>query len=119
MINVDNDKLLELAAAAREKLKPFCASSIQDGKFSKLKRIGKRFVLDNKPWNPLVSDSDALCLSVWLKIDLLFRENSVTAIRSDNKTISFDEKFADTNIFHATRRAIVRAAASIEYLQTE
>lgn len=64
-------------------------------------RIAQRLIADQRRhWNPLVDDGDALRLAaklyLWEPIRLAHREVS-----------------ADVEIYAATRRAIVRAAAAI------
>lgn len=65
-----------------------------------------------KPWNPLVSDGDALRLAVKLGIDVYLSgsiDGAVNAFFSDTQV---KEPVAGDS-FAATRRAIVRAAASL------
>lgn len=64
---------------------------------------------NNKHWNPLTDDGDALQLAVKLNIDVCFGANYVIARGSvQMPTVNnADDPYA------ATRRAIVRAAAEI------
>lgn len=59
-------------------------------------------------WNPLISDSEALRLAVKLDIDIEFHSGCAVAWSNDR----FEERFG-SDPMAATRRAIVRAAASI------
>jgi hypothetical protein len=71
---------------------------------------------EQKPWNPLENDGDALRLVVKLRIDLDQYADSVRCLRSPD----FDD-WEGTEVvenlgkdpYAATRRAIVRAAAEI------
>lgn len=64
-------------------------------------------------WNPLNSDADALRLAVKLKFDILPGETSVLVFCSRNhRRFQEEEEFGDDPAA-ATRRAIVRTAASM------
>jgi hypothetical protein len=66
-------------------------------------------------WNPLEDDGDALRLAVKLRFDILPSESSVLVFRSINhpRRVQAEENFGD-DPYAATRRAIVRAAASLQ-----
>lgn len=65
-------------------------------------------------WNPLTDDGDALRLAVKLQIDLDFYRYKTSAwIKPHDKYLVWDELHKVQNPYEATRRAIVRAAASI------
>lgn len=71
-----------------------------------------------RPWNPLTDDGDALRLAVKLRLRIctpttdtdcaLASNGDVTAYSEDEL-----EKITVTDLYEATRRAIVRAAAAI------
>lgn len=66
-------------------------------------------------WNPLTNDGDALRLVVKRQIDVLFwPDNHVTCVYPEETMNNPDiaETFG-SNLYAATRRAIVRAAAEI------
>lgn len=67
-------------------------------------------------WNPLTNDGDALRLAVKLKMDIRPSEETQTIhIWSDVLDQWIGEFYGGTNdSYAATRRAIVRAAASME-----
>jgi hypothetical protein len=74
--------------------------------------LAGNLVLDwhnNKTWNPLHNDGDALRLAVKLGIDVLQLEKSKSAYANNSQVVYSDA--ADP--YAATRRAITRAAASI------
>ena len=58
------------------------------------------------PWNPLTDDGDALRLAVKLEMDVM-----CASVRTDCGIVETIQ--AGTDIYAATRRAIVRAAAAI------
>ena len=62
-------------------------------------------------WNPLTDDGDALRLAVKLDLHIL-RFTNKTTVKASTWIDSFDER-DDVDPYAATRRAIVRAAASI------
>lgn len=69
------------------------------------------------PWNPCDDDGDALRLAVKLRLDII---SSVGGAEIDLCSGSIDNPFGETlaseygeDLFCATRRAIVRAAAEI------
>ena len=62
-------------------------------------------------WNPLTDDGDALRLAVKLDLHILRFTNNTT-VKASTWIDSFDER-DDVDPYAATRRAIVRAAASI------
>lgn len=70
---------------------------------------------DQKLWNPLTDDGDALRLAVKLKMDIRPSEELQTIhIWSDVLDRWIKEFYGDTNDpYAATRRAIVRVAAEI------
>lgn len=63
-------------------------------------------------WNPLTDDGDALRLSVKLRVRIEFTSATVYAIPPNDPCDWMLEHFEDDELA-ATRRAIVRAAASI------
>ena len=94
-----NDRtLLELAAKACGELTPswYGNSDYMDGVLSR--------------WNPLTDDGDALRLSVKIRLDLMMSGDVIGAF--DNKEKQHGE-LREPDQYAATRRAIVRAAASI------
>ena len=86
---------------------------------------GGYIVVDGIPgnWNPLTDDGDALRLAVALRIDLLFTSEDVEAVatqyarQEDGELLSpwacESWTLKPQDIYAATRRAIVRAAAEI------
>ena len=62
-------------------------------------------------WNPLIDDGQALRLVVKLKLDIEIYSTS-THVYDDTSEKSFEEEH-NGDPYAATRRAIVRAAASI------
>lgn len=66
-----------------------------------------------KRWNPLVSDADALRLAVKLKILVDIGVDSSEATNGDYICHGICELHRNSDPYAATRRAIVRAAASI------
>lgn len=64
-----------------------------------------------KPWNPLTDDGDALRLAVKLRISLMMRGISLSAF-DQGETLHIEEWYGG-DMATATRRAIVRAAATI------
>ena len=76
------------------------------------------FMLNDKPWNPLKDDGDALRLAVKLRMALSLDSpvagpvGFCRAYPSSSNLLAMDE-WANTDPYAATRRAIVRAAADI------
>lgn len=69
---------------------------------------------ENRWWNPLTDDGDALRLAVRLRLDVMFFEG-LQEVQSAHCTVGFSatgESYGD-NVEAATRRAITRAAAEI------
>jgi hypothetical protein len=62
-------------------------------------------------WDPRNDDGDALRLAVTLGINIMFSQSSVSACATKGKEYINEELKKDA--YAATRRAIVRAAASI------
>lgn len=66
-------------------------------------------------WNPLTNDGDALRLAVKLTMSISYWEHlKVVSVEAATKQtgVSLDEPFGE-DLYAATRRAIVRAAAEI------
>ena len=108
---MEDRELLELAAKAAGIKKD--DSSYNGGGFGNdgFDCVGN-MVLDwhnNKHWNPLIDDCDALRLAVKLEIDVCFGANYVIARGS----VQMPTVNNADNPYAATRRAIVRAAAEI------
>ena len=101
---MNNDKeLLELAAKA---------AGIADGDVF--------YDMDNdKVWNPLTDDGDALRLAVKLKMDMYFRDKKgattfyAGAPQGEGMPYTYRGERVGPDAFAATRRAIVVAAARI------
>lgn len=76
-------------------------------------------VVNCKWWNPLTDNADAFCLAVQLNIEIHPYEETSTGEwsmakeRNHSYADEFSEKIKDNDIYAATRRAIVRAAAEI------
>ena len=68
---------------------------------------------DERSWNPLTSDGDALRLAVKLRLHIGLEINCVSAWESDKFGNFQTENFNAHGEEGATRRAIVRAAAKI------
>ena len=68
-----------------------------------------------KPWNPLTDDGDALRLAVKLRLNLNFEEwdGAEYACAVPHKSHQGYDEVIDDDPCAATRRAIVRAAASM------
>lgn len=93
-------ELLELAAKAAGHRVKFGASGdpyIQAG-------------INTRAWNPLTDDGDALRLAVRLSFDICIQGDSVVVRDMD---CNHEEQPAGGDIFAATRRAILLAAAEI------
>ena len=70
---------------------------------------------DTQGWNPLNCDSDALRLAVKLTMSISYWEHlKIVSVEAATKQtgVSLDEPFGE-DLYAATRRAIVRAAAEI------
>lgn len=74
-------------------------------------------IVDDKKWNPLADDGDALRLAVRLKMDVVLCDDDSVVVAcwiGDADVANLTEKSTDSqDIYGATRRAIVRAAAEI------
>lgn len=109
-------ELLELAARA--------AGIRYDPEISKPHPVsgawwGLWLVIDHEPnqftrhyWNPLTDDGDAFRLSVRLHMDILPDDDSVLVFKMNHQRFQAEEPYRN-DARAATRRAIVRAAASI------
>lgn len=69
-------------------------------------------------WNPLEDDGDALRLAVKLRLDVTFGfddEENVVSVNAnwDGAPAEVIQEIIGQDVFEATRRAIVRAAAEI------
>jgi hypothetical protein len=64
-------------------------------------------------WNPLADDGDALRLAVKLKLETEFGSNFVNVGSSHHDSEWHMARESDVDLYAATRRAIVRAAAEI------
>jgi hypothetical protein len=64
------------------------------------------------PWNPLTDDGPALRLAVKLNFEFDIGRNYVSVVDWNGNKTSIDSNI-DSNIYAATRRAIVLAAAEI------
>ena len=65
---------------------------------------------EQKPWNPLTDDGDALRLAVKLKLSVSIFDDAIGVGR---RSSSYGELEIQGDPYAATRRAIVRAAAAI------
>lgn len=68
-----------------------------------------------RTWNPLTDDGDALRLAVKLTMSISYWEHlEIVSVEAATKQtgVSLDEPFGE-DLYAATRRAIVRAAAEI------
>ena len=96
-------ELLEFAAKAAGELTPswYGNSAYMDGVLSR--------------WNPITDDGDALRLAVKLgfRIEFWRSDNSVSIYKSKRTENSMCHEQCGGDPYAATRRAIVRAAASI------
>ena len=73
------------------------------------------YIKDNKltDWNPLESDGDALRLAVHLNLGVSIPSRRwVDVVTFSGPLVSVQER-GDQDVFAATRRAIVRAAAEV------
>lgn len=119
-------ELLELAAKACGLLKEYCGGEFTNfGVFlmptperPNFSKAGAE-AIDEKPvelvkWNPLTDDGDALRLAV--KLDMYVYVNRVDEVVSAQAGYHGEHKFYENfydDMYAATRRAIVRAAAAI------
>jgi hypothetical protein len=72
------------------------------------------FMLNDKPWNPLKDDGDALRLAVKLGIKFSIKNGATWLERVIGPgQVQWDYEQHDGDPYAATRRAIVRAAAEI------
>jgi hypothetical protein len=101
--------LLERAAKAAGI--PICSAAYDAGIL--------RHPQDHEPWNPLLSDSDALRLAVKLQISIVHRrrlsdgENVAVAAGLYADQYDETETYYEGDPYAATRLAIVRCAASM------
>ncbi len=93
-------ELLEKAAKAAD----YCVLTIHGH------TDGKLYFANQKEWNPLTDDGDALRLAVKLNLQVKISPWHCDTY-SPNHDVGFSENNEDT--YAATRRAIVRAAAAI------
>ena len=70
-----------------------------------------------RSWNPLTDDGDALRLAVKLKLEIDIINNGIAARTQRGEKILVDAK-EEACAYAATRRAIVRAAASLAPKET-
>lgn len=77
----------------------------------------------NRVWNPLGDDSEAFYLACDLRIDIISCYGTTEVFARTNRNVGNDgmfiENFQNCDIYSATRRAIVRAAAAIGALQND
>jgi hypothetical protein len=92
-------ELLELAAKAA-------------GVECKKTPIGFYLLDEDRNWNPLTDDGDALRLAVKLKLRVGVADNGLNAV-AFNRDIGFYTERCKGEPYAATRRAITRAAAAI------
>lgn len=88
------------------------------GKFAKHESLGLFFVdygtSNQRSWNPLADDGDALRLAVKLRMLVQIRDTVTFVTDDDGKQLSYrPHKPHNGDPYAATRRAIVRAAAEI------
>ena len=109
-------ELLECAAKAAGIVIDYSHNSILGGRKTGFDLVGSA-VLDwhnGTKWNPLTDDGDAFRLAVRLNLLTFTARGIVTANASDRDGPCIREVFHDdADQYAATRRAIVRAAASI------
>jgi hypothetical protein len=101
-------ELLELAAKATGDFYQHPSHEIPEN-------LPVAFYLNEKRWNPLTDDGDALRLAVKLNIDLTFYPNPQIAepwVEAATENDASDE-LLQPDPYAATRRAITRAAAEI------
>jgi hypothetical protein len=65
---------------------------------------------EQKPWNPIEDDGDALRLAVKLRLEVSVWDTDTTVLTSDDEILTLIEP-ANGDPLAATRRAITRAAA--------
>ena len=106
--------LLKCAAEAMHNLKDpnFCNYSVVDGKSGVCLELGSRRGAITSYWNPLTDDGDALRLAVKLELEIRAFNGRAHAGKQ-NKFWCTEHWFPDGDVYAATRRAIVRAAAEI------
>ena len=79
--------------------------------------VGEKHTKERKFWNPLIDDGDALRLAVKLRMDLLFDDKTIevnaTYHPNDETIFPWAWESIEPDVYAATRRAIVRAAAAI------
>lgn len=100
--NLTDKELLELAAKAAGVKGPYFEEHDCGINY------GERLV---KLWNPLTWDGDALRLAVKLGIDITVSGKQAAATSHTNGPCF--QEYANGDLYAATRRAIVRAAAEI------
>jgi hypothetical protein len=107
----DDDKAL-LEAAARAAGYSICQQT--KGVLVAYEPTGEPGIFD---WNPLLDDGDALRLAVRLRLDVLYSPADVEVIASESgyghEATPFAIEALGDDPYAATRRAIVRAAASM------
>ena len=105
---MSEEKLLELAAKA---------AGIESLWWTKDgNKLFQRNGGEQKPWNPLTDDGDALRLAVKLRLDIGFEKLHTVSVWSDPQDGWIIEHCDDgmgADISEKTRRAITRAAAEI------
>lgn len=77
---------------------------------------GQGFIVQNRIWNPLTDDGDALRLAVKLRISIMLAETTTDKSECcffDGSNWSYFENDGISEADAATRRAIVRAASEI------
>lgn len=108
MTTTDDKTLLELAAKAAG-ITPINVT--EDGV------VYGESAMECDYWNPLTDAGDALRLAVKLKMDIVYDFDRVMVVYGDGDATFTTEYFYDLpkpiDQYAATRRAIVRAAASI------
>ena len=117
MTMTDDKTLLELAANAAgieydaEASKPHPKNNVWFGLWLVIHSEPSEY--QRRYWNPLTDDGDALRLAVKLQIDLdFYRYKTSVWMKPHDKYLVWDE-IHNGDPYAATRRAIVRAAASI------
>ena len=109
-------ELLELAAKAAG-LKIHAAHQAARDAMIDPQRASLWIVDVSTGWNPLTDDGDALRLVVKLKLHIGLESHTVSAWESDRFGNFQTENFIGRDENDATRRAIVRAAASVAQAQ--
>jgi hypothetical protein len=103
----DDREYLELAAKAAG-IEAYWPDNLEDWQ----KDLTAPYV-NKKKWNPLTDDGDALRLAVKLKLETEFGSNFVNVGSSHHDSEWHMARESDVDLYAATRRAIVRAAAEI------